>query len=330
MLNQVANKPSYIFNFNMTRFIQQTLIIILVTLTIAILGNVTLGFSPKVYSNSVSLNAKIFDIKRNHLKKKPALLCFGSSMSLNNIYSQSFAKNIDTNFINISSWGQSIEFTFRSIQYFDNVYNQNLVIVPCNIGDFHKTRTSRNPFEQKGFTQSLFNPYDIELNFLKRESREYHKLKREVNSYNSLAFDYNGGVSLNKKDFLVDSNRWNPGSLNHPDIEQYSYLDSIINLSLESEFKVIFVQTPIRKSYLDSLDPAESQILSDHLKKVELRCDKYHVGFINGLDFLPNDSHYVDYSHLSSQGSRIFSDSLVELILIDQNDPTNIVSRGSS
>jgi hypothetical protein len=283
-------------------------------LVLLLMGNIILGVSPKRYSNSISFNAKMLDIKVQHLEKKPYLISIGSSMSLNNISSSSFRDKIDSNFVNISSWGQSIEFTYLSLRYFDKLYNPKLVVFPSNIGDFHKTRNQVPSFESSFFTKSLFNPFDFEWNFLSRQSRRFHYYKRNNCSYKFLGFDGNGGVSLGNKDFVINPERWLPDTIYSPDTGQYSYLDSIFNLSIKSGFKIIIVQTPLRRSYLNTLTESENQLISEHLVKIKMSCEKSDVQFINGLNFVLDDSLYVDYSHLNNIGSGIFSDSVINLI----------------
>ena len=302
----------------MKYFIIKTTVFILSIAFPFLLVNSIIGWSPKVYSNSVSFNAKMFDIKNNHLSDNPAILSIGSSMSLNNISTQSVRLNIDSNFLNISSWGQSIEFTYRNLVFFDTIYKPKIVIFPFNIGDFH-TISPERPNLTAHFYKSLFNPYDIEWNALRKPSREYHYYRKDSSNYNFLGFDKNGGVSLNRKGFNISPLRWQKDTIYPPDLTQYSYLDSAYSLSIQSGFRLVLIQTPLRMGWQESRSALDSILLSQHVDKLTKYSEESGVQFINGLRFVSCDSLFVDYSHLSRDGSTLFTDSICKLIKSNTN-----------
>lgn len=312
----------------MKYFITKTMLFISSFVVFFLIVNSIIGWSPKVYSPSVSFNAKIFDLKKNHLNDNPDLLSIGSSMSLNNIFSQSVRQNIDSNFLNISSWGQSIEFTYENLVFFNKLYNPKIVIFPFNIADFHATNPDR-PNLTTSFHKSFFNPYDIEWNFLLRSSRQYHCNKIDSNNYNFLGFDRNGGVPLNRKGFNISPGRWEYDTIYPPDLAQYSYLDSAYSLSIQSGFRLVIIQTPLRVSWQESRSARDSILLYEHIEKLNAYCNKLDLYFINGLNFIPTDSLFVDYSHLSSNGSKLFTDSICKLIKSNFDVlPTNFSTMG--
>ena len=302
----------------MKLFIIKTIGFILSMAFLLLLVNSIIGWSPKLYSNSVSFNAKMFDIKNNHLCDNPAILSLGSSMSLNNISTQSVRLNIDSNFLNISSWGQSIEFTYRNLVFFDTIYKPKTVIFPFNIGDFHTISPGRPNLTTHHY-KSLFNPYDIEWNFLLKPSRQYHCYSKDSTNYNFLGFDKNGGVPLKRKGFNISPGRWENDTIYAPDLTQYLYLDSAYRLSIQSGFRLVLIQTPLRMGWQDSRSARDSIVLSEHLDKLTTYSEESGVQFINGLKFVSFDSLFVDYSHLSSDGSTLFTDSICKLIKLNTN-----------
>ena len=132
----------FIFNFkNMQIFIKKILFFIggITTLSIVFFTLWLNYYStpPPNLSNSISLNAKVLFLKNNFSRANIDILAIGSSMSLNNINSSSITKAYsDEQYLNLSSWGLTMEETFNLIKIYNKKYHPKTIIISSNYSDF--------------------------------------------------------------------------------------------------------------------------------------------------------------------------------------------------
>ncbi len=270
-------------------------------------------------SNSISLNAKVEFLKTRGGNNNANVMSIGSSYSLNNINSNAICKNYGVDqYLNMSSWGLNIEEVYYLFKIYSKIYKPGLVIISSNYGDFC---TSRKKIKYKKISEFLKSEdylycYVNEWNFKQSilDSREFGLYKNDKTNYQSLMFDNNGGVNYPAKNFKINSKRWDGGNITKHLINeaQYSFLDSIASFCYVNNIKLVYVISPFREGYYQKLGEEELEILYNHNKKVNKILSPYGMFCINSLEKNWNDSLFVDYSHLSEEGSYEYTKYFLE------------------
>ena len=312
----------------MQTFIKKTLFFIggITTLSIVFF---TLWFnyystpSPNL-SNSISLNAKVQFLKNNFSIANIDILAIGSSMSLNNINSTSITKtHSNKKYLNLSSWGLSMEETFNLLKIYNKKYHPKTIIISSNYTDF-KSSSQRIKYNliNEFLTSKKSIIYNLKFwNFRQaiRESRLLGMYKNDNTIYRSLKFDKNGGVNYPGANFHIDAKRWN-GDLNKNkiDIIQYSYLDSITNFCTSNRLNFVFVQSPFREGYYSKIKKEDLTFIKNHIDQVEKILNCTNAIFVNSLNEQWNDNLFVDFSHLNKEGSQVYTEYFLKQIKMNE------------
>jgi hypothetical protein len=274
---------------------------------------------PPNVSNSISLNAKVLYLKDNLPKGNIDILSIGSSMSLNNINSNSIAKNqYNKNYINVSSWGLNIEESFNLLKTYNIKYNPKTVIISSNLVDFFISKQKiKYNIINKFLASNNFNIHYLKFwSFSQaiRDSRLLSLYKYDNTIYESLKFDKYGGVNYPGNNFKINDKRWQGEKLKNYSIDtiQYSYLDSISKYCSSNGIKFVFIQSPFREGYYSKLKKEELCIIQNHIDKVEIILNNTNSLFVNSLVENWNDRLFVDFTHLNEEGSRLYTEYFLE------------------
>ncbi|MCA0932387.1 hypothetical protein LCM02_07980 [Lutimonas saemankumensis] len=296
----------------MKKFISKLTMISLPFIIVPIIFIVRFGYPPPKLSSSLSFNAKILFIKENHLQSEIDVLAIGSSMSLNNLHTETLKNKFDNKFLNISSWGQNIEEDFRLIKIFDSHYKPRIIIINSGYMDFKNNSKSidYNLVENYLFENGNLVYRNINLKYLIKESKDYFLKKKDTLNYTSLTFDDCGGINLQKSNFNIDPKRWEGIDIKNLqlNINQYNYLDSISQYCMKKNIKLVFIQNPFRKNYYLNLDDQALNLLGTHINKIKSILNKRNQLFINPKFTFWEDSLFIDYSHFSKEGSKYYTE----------------------
>lgn len=274
------------------------------------------GFLP-LLTNSISFDAKYYEIKRRQFKDVE-LVSIGSSMTLTNLSSEVIIDHTKLRYYNFSSWNLQISDIDNLIRNYVLQYNPRTVIICSSTPDFTSQGNLKLPDNFK--LSHYYLPYFYLENFnsvlevIKRE-KELNEDNKDNNRYASLKFDNYGGVPLYIKKGNLSSKLRNERIPFPTDFTGGQYL-ALKNLAafLKSKcIKLIFVQTPIMRSY--RYDSVIKLRLESHFTKCKTIVDAqggYYLNFYDARVFA--DSLFVDNLHLSSFGAKIFTEQIVKNI----------------
>lgn len=260
------------------------------------------GQPPLIHSNSVSLNAKINDIRKNYPKSNLDVLSFGSSMNLNNLNSEVIVNNYGGKYLNISSWGQNMGENYNLMKIFIPYYNPKLIFISGNYMDFISSNIDINYGSIKSYIYN--SSFNNNINPFNKKSIDFYRLSYyRKDNYNSLNYDKNGGVNYPKKGFKINNKRWVGSEIRKPELKQYKYLDSILKYCNDNEVKLIYIQSPFRSGFISKISPGERTIIKNHIHKLDSILNNNNAFFINSLKVDWSDSLFVDISHLHKEGA---------------------------
>ncbi len=266
------------------------------------------------FSNSYSFNEKILFMK--DYEEKPELVAVGSSMTLNNLYSEVVIENMKTTkYLNTASWGSSMDDNFYFIQLFTQLYNPKSILIVSNMTDFHQEKKEVNYDWVENYLQSnYFNTIkyairDFDKGYYVR-SFEYVKKVRFCanNDYECLNYDNYGMVAFDTTNFTINKERWIKEYFNETkNNSQYLYLDSISDYCKEKNIKLLFFDSPVREGLKNTFDEEKKNIQSSHIQKIKNSIEKNGHIFIDSSEKQWADSLFVDAIHFNQLGAKVFT-----------------------
>lgn len=269
---------------------------------------------PVRVSNSVSFNDKIFFCH----KKNVNTLAIGSSMTLNNIHSESIVNFLKSDsYLNMGSWGLCIEDVYVMLKEYAKVKMPETVFLTGSMEDFAKREIK---YDNSDDIHKILTTDYMLLYYLKYPDVKYYItgvtyykfLKQLDTTYESLKYDKYGQVKYPTKNFDLNLKRWNHVITNTIlDEKNYDYLDSIAIFSHRNNIRLYYVQTPVRKGLVDSLNENK---LAQHSNRVQTILKKYNNLFIDTNDKIWEDSLFTDATHMNCNGAKIFTDYFIDKI----------------
>ncbi len=265
-------------------------------------------------SNSYSFNEKMQFLKSK--QEHSEVMAIGSSMSLNNLHSQTVVEKLGTtSFVNTASWGVNMEETFFLLKIVEEVYQPKTVILSSSLVDFMKSK--------KVFRYELIEGYlkrskpgfyyywiTFDLKYFTNNFIFAKTTRSDPDNLEYLGFDEFGGVNFESNQFKINKLRWEDRIVDRYEFEgeQYNYLDSISTFCKNKNIKLLFSQGPIRKGILSSYDDKEQQILFNHVDRVKRIISKHGNYFVDAANTEWHDSLFFDNTHLSSKGAEIYTE----------------------
>lgn len=278
-------------------------------------------FPPPIISNSVAFNAKALFIKKYYNKSSVDVMTLGSSMGLNNVDSGTLVANLNTTkYINISSWGLKIKNLYYLLKIFYKKYTPKIVVISSNYMDFLETNVSidyrmlEEYLGTEGYLKYYLRNWDFRQSVV--DARALKTYRINSNTYESLKFDRYGGIGLSPVNFQITAERWNGYIIKAEKIsqEQYKFLDDICGFCYKNKLKCVYVQGPFREGFFSNLRENELNVIKNHIQTIKLIFRKNNTIFINGLEKDWRDALFVDYTHLSSKGSKVFTRYFLEKV----------------
>lgn len=290
-----------------------SVIILLLIVVYAFKYNTTINDLPAPnFSNSYSFNEKILFLKKSDIS--PEVLAIGSSMTLNNLHSQTVINKLKTKkYLNVASWGMSIQEEYQLLKQLTLIYKPKKIIIACSIVDFKKN--------DKNIDYFLIHKYLSGHNELKHHlshfSSQYyfnnfkyaHQVRNDSSNYEYLGFDNYGAVNFNNQGFKISNNRWNTDfEENAINKREYLYLDSIGLYCQEKKIVLLFFQTPMREGLYNKLTNKKLTELNNHISKVETIIKARHQQFVDATKVKWKDYLFVDGTHLNAKGAELFTE----------------------
>ncbi|TWJ03601.1 hypothetical protein JN11_01148 [Mucilaginibacter frigoritolerans] len=298
---------------------------IIVPVAILVVLLMHFGYTP-LFTNSISFDAKIKFVN-NKKPKQIDLAAIGSSITLNNLSSKVIKDSLNTSFFNFSSWGLQMN-DIKEVIAKDIVnYKPKYILISSSIPDFilpGNLPALENYYNTNKFFKETFTPYFYIKNFnsiadIYTRKKATDKLERVNDQYDSLNFDDYGGALLYIPEKNISASRWNakdPFPTNYTN-SQYKNLTALCVFLKEHNIKLIFVQSPIKKSYVYSAEA--QQIIDDHFNTCKNIVEKYNNIYLNFYNpqLFSDDHLFVDQFHLSAAGAEIFTKQITHNLKIN-------------
>jgi hypothetical protein len=278
------------------------------------LNNITIKDIPAPdLSDSYSYNEKL-EFLRKH-PRNADIITVGSSLSLNNLDSKTITEELQSkSYLNLSSWGMSMKDIFLLLKMQSEIHVPRVLIVASGIMDFQATEKNvkysvvRDFLRSDNSAQIFYHLKCFNLKYYISNFKYARKVRSIPNSYDYLGYDDYGTINIGKKDFRISELRWKKDYLNAKLSQvQYAYLDSISVFCKKNEIKFLFFQSPYRKGLYSNFDSAKLKLLTDHISKVESILGSYQHTFINANNSLWDDDLFIDGTHFSAEGAKLFT-----------------------
>lgn len=268
--------------------------------------------APK-FSNSISFNEKI-DFIRNKDLSKIEYIAVGSSMTLNNIDSETMVKYMGENYLNLGSWGFKISDNYKFLrEMVDNFPDLKVVLISTGFMDF--SSSVRNIEVDYSLVENsvkhriglLAYLMSFDLKYLYKNSKINIHNKERRNSYQNLSYDIYGGAVLDIDPVNIDSLRWNMSVINFAvsGEELESLKELIVFLNLKG-IKTCIAISPQRKGLNDDKTAEYIMLYTDKIRNAV----KEAGGFLASPQFEADwpDKIFVDYTHLNKLGASKYSE----------------------
>lgn len=268
------------------------------------------------FSNSISFNEKIDFIRTKDLSKiEYAVL--GSSMSLNNIDSETMVRTLGQNYINLASWGFKISDTENYLKNMSDLFpGLKTVIISTTFVDF-SAEVRNIEADYALIRNSIIYDLDFvnyilsfELKYMYENSKKNIWNKQKRNSYQNLDFDKYGGAVLEIDSDHIDQIRWNKNILEFSvsDAELENLKDIIVFLKSRDVYTVVAV--PPQRPGLTGEDTMSR--INTEIERIKAVVETNEGIFVNSFkDGDWNDSLFVDYCHLKKAGAEKYTEYIM-------------------
>lgn len=274
---------------------------------------------PARISNSVSYNDKIKFCNESRLKEN---ITIGSSMSLNNVHSESIINFLHSdNYLNTASWGTKIYDNYNFLREYLSVKKVSTIFMLSSINDFAKSEISYDVSNISNVltTDKIWFYYVKypDIQYYVTNVNYYKMLKTSDTLYESLIYDKYGQVKYKINDFAIDSNRWNNIVTDIKlDEINYMYLDSTAKLAKNNKINFYYIISSYRKGIYGKVDKGK---LLQHTKRVKNILNKYNYNIVDTNDQIWPDSLFVDATHMTDIGAKILTDYFLSKITVKKD-----------
>lgn len=279
-----------------------------------------LGYAP-LFTNSISFDAKI-----NYIQKRKVgqinLMAIGSSITLNNLSSKVISESLTNSYFNFSCWGLQIGDTKKLIINYLPKYKPKYILICSSTPDFTTAgnlESITNYINTNDYLKERFKAYFYLKNYSSLldiiiRKRDLKKYTATNDNYTSLNFDQDGGALLNIPQKNISAERWNEKS-GFPTpftVNQYNELSSLCTFLAIQKIKLIFVQSPIKKDFFNTL--IFQKIVFNHFQICRKLVEEKGGIYLNLSDtkVFADDKLFVDQFHLSSIGADLFTHIMVD------------------
>ena len=291
---------------------------LLFLLPVMILYALVWGYCKPLLTNSVSFDAKVFEVDRLKLKHVD-IMAVGSSVTLNDLNTKIIKDCLHKSYYNFSSWGLQIPDDYKLIVNNVDKYSPKYLIMTTTFADFilAENNTLAKKFDLNNTSSMTY--YVKNYNNLESIISRWHDLKtyRKGNDeYTGLKFDDGGGIGLQISKQNQNIKRvydakaimkMFPNKFTNPD---YLILNKIAAFLQSKNIILVFVQAPYASSVIESKTMLNA--INDHFDKCKAIVES-HKGIYLNKEVITNipDSLFADPLHLSKSGSIVFTKKIV-------------------
>lgn len=281
-----------------------------------------LGVAP-VLTESISYDLKLaFAAEQN--APHYDILSVGSSINLNNLHSQTLVEAFPAgvSYLNLASFNANIQNSRQTLEVAIPYYRPQLVIIMSNHVDFESKKWRGLPsWLAESYLDHELLPY-----FYFRHSNLYDLLQRRrrtrrfmsearANMQQQMRMDAYGGVPLRVSPANLNPNRQDTPPMTEIDPEQYLALSELAHWLKAQNIKLVYVQSPLKKSNCQSLECQSFQ--ERHIEQCKQIISSSGHQFIDLYHRLTlADSVFCDELHLHFEGPRQATEALVKEIAL--------------
>jgi hypothetical protein len=269
-----------------------------------------LGLTPTV-TDSALFDYKMFKINKQGIKDV-SIMAMGSSSPLYTLNSELLTQHFHQSYYNFASWRLQISDTKDQLELFVAEYHPRYVIVTSSIGDFRRGRDS-DPSYSNYFRMPLFVRDRLpQLFYLINYTPIYELLHRKHYNRGHMDLDPWGGIPMTIQPKDRDPKAWDerwefPTAYTSL---QYRELDSLADFLHQKDIKLIFIQSPIRAAYANTV--ALREMLAAHFdtcRAILARHDAVCLNYYDTTTF--TDNLFMDQFHLQAAGGKVFTQKLL-------------------
>lgn len=227
---------------------------------------------------------------------------------------------------NIAQEAEPYILTYWKLKHIFKSYTPDTLIIgfaPHNISQFNDLKFSNRKWSSEMFRRcypiqefsKISNTVDVDYKIffktLWKQTAFYPKI-HHTNYIGSYSNTKNNNINDWKK--VINRHYYQNGielSFSQLSID---YLDSIINLTNLKNIKLILVNHPVHKNYLNNIPES---ILQKHMELSHKYAEKYVV-FDKATAIYP-DSLYLNSDHLNADGAKRFTEELIKYLKNKQN-----------
>jgi hypothetical protein len=261
-----------------------------------------------VLTDSQLFDYKILEALR-HPPREVKLMAMGSSVTLYDLDSRMFDRDLGLGYYNFASWGMQISDVGDVLHALVKEYRPSYVLICSTARDFMLPATGAyfDYAYTPGWIRERFPEY-----FYLRNYNPIHSLYLRRFRSRRPHLDAWGGASVEEmwRGFVVNDQDEHL-DFPTPDAEiQYRALDSLCAWLTAEKVRLIFAQSPMEARYTNT--EARKQALAAHFERCRAIVRGWGQDYLNYYDTTVfSDSLFADLTHLSKAGQEVLTGKMV-------------------
>jgi hypothetical protein len=264
---------------------------------------------PPNFSNSIAFNDKLLFIQN----KKADVVSIGSSMTANNMDSETIVKQFNTeSYLNTASWGVCMKDIFLLFKSYSQFHKPKVCIMSSNLIDFEDKKIAIDNEQLYNFISSdksencFFYFKKINVSYYANYSITLKEYKHNKTIYEYLGYDKYGAVLLDSANFQITKERWNQPTFTAPQEPQYAYLDSLSTFCKNNDIKFYFFESPFRAGLYES-EHLDTHTIQKHVNRVRALLEARGQFFVDSNIKIWKDSLFLDAIHFHKRGAQMYT-----------------------
>ncbi len=300
-------------------FKKLTLLLIPAAITAAFMITLIPENSEPLLTNRISFDSKARYI-RNLKPENPDLIVLGSSISLNNVNSDTIASCTGTSkFLNLSVWSLNIEAILMLARYYVNRYSPKVIITATSPVDFN----NEHSFPDFSSSISRMNRYinqwpdwyfyltRYNLSAISKRAETLRKYSDPGHS-KSLCFDFAGGVPLTVKN--ADKNPFHlKQTMKFMQEKHYKALDELCSFLKKKNIRFFLVQSPTHPYFIEN--NSSEKRFRKHIERIKSIVSRYNHNFLDlSSNTIYEQDDFADNIHLQTKGAIKFTHLMMQKV----------------
>ena len=248
-------------------------------------------------------------IKRfKKINKGIKLFNVGSSHGLCSFYYENIKKYKNSSY-NFGWHSQTFYYDYLVLKnYFNKISNNGICFIPISYFSFSdKKRWEKADYMYEKTLKFYLLHEERKRAFLLQYLPLYVSLKKKIkNNFGEFKKErrHKTGVERIKKHVEILENQNEKNTLKQ--------LEKIIELLLIKDIKIILITTPFKKEYNDFFSKKLlDEKFYNNINKIKNKYNLKYLDFSHEYEVFDKEEYFIDYDHLSSEGSKIFMKELI-------------------